>query len=82
LFIQKLYNINNSKNLIPNSTTYVARFKIYFSSVSLISVPIEISAAFLTSFSTSSVKISDKSVFYVFVLIPLNFIFNYKLFLK
>ena len=36
MFIQKLYNINKSKKLLPNSTIYDARFKIYFSSVSLI----------------------------------------------
>ena len=57
-----LYSAIN--NIIkPNSVTYVAKLLIYFSSVSLISVPIEISAASLTSFSISSVKISDKSSF-------------------
>ena len=42
----------------------------YFSSISLISVPIEISAASFTSLSSSSVRISDKSLSLALVLMP------------
>lgn len=42
----------------------------YFSSISFISVPIDISAAYLTSFSISSGNIPDKSVDENLCLIP------------
>lgn len=50
--------------------TYSARDLIYSSSTELISVPMEISAAYLTSFSTSSGKIPSKSVAETLVLFP------------
>lgn len=65
------YSLNDSL-YSANSTIYSAKFKIYFSSVSLISVPIEISAAYFTSSSISSVRTPDKSVLEVLCLIPIS----------